>query len=90
MGTPVLTKKGFRFISRQTESANSNVDMADWVAIDDKDYVIKAIKFSADLQGLSRINKSLRKKAIKSPLFNSKLFAEDLKNAFWKMWDDFI
>ena len=69
---------------------NHNIDMPDWVAVDNSEYVKKAIKFSADLEGLSKINKSLRQKAIKSPLFNSELFAEDLKNAFWKMWEDFI
>ena len=36
------------------------------------------------------INKNLRQKAIKSPLFNSPLFAKQLNNAFWEMWNKYI
>lgn len=89
MGVPVLTKKGFRFVSHTTESINHNSGMSDWVANDENEYVKKAIKFSTDLELLTEINKNLRRKALKSPLFNSTLFAEQLNSAFWKMWNNF-
>ena len=90
MGTPVLTKKGFKFVSHATESINHNSGMSDWVANDENEYVKKAIKFSTDLQLLTEINKNLRRTALKSPLFNSTLFAKQLNNASWKMWNNFI
>ena len=90
MGVPVLTKKGFRFVSHTTESINHNSGMSDWVASDENEYVKKAIKFSKDLELLTNINKNLRQKALKSPLFNSTVFAKQLNNAFWEMWNNFI
>ena len=90
MGVPVLTKKGFRFVSHTTESINHNSGMSDWVANDENEYVKKAIKFSTDLELLTEINKNLRRPALKSPLFNSTLFAKQLNNAFWEMWNNFI
>ena len=90
MRVPVLTKKGFRFVSHTTESINHNSGMSDWVASDENEYVKKAIKFSTNLEQLSEINKSLRQTALESPLFNSLLFAKQLNSALWKMWNNFI
>jgi len=90
MGTPVLTKRGFNFISHTTESINHNCGMSDWIANDENKYITKAIEFSANLKKLSEIKKNLRKIALESPLFNSSLFAEQLDNALWKMWTNFI
>ena len=90
MGTPILTKKGFKSVSRSTESINHNSGMSDWVANDENEYVKKAIKFSENLEQLSEIKKNLRKITLNSPLFNASLFAEHFKDAVWKMWKDFI
>ena len=64
--------------------------MSDWIASDENEYVKKAIKFSANFEQLSKINKSLRKTALESPLFNSLLFAKQLDTALWEMWNNFI
>ena len=90
MSTPVLTKKGTTFVSRTTGSINHNCGMSDWIANDENEYVKKAIKFSANFEQLSKINKSLRKTALESPLFNSLLFAKQLDTALWEMWNNFI
>ncbi|SVD79714.1 uncharacterized protein METZ01_LOCUS432568, partial [marine metagenome] len=34
--------------------------------------------------------KNLRQIALKSPLFNSTLFAKQLNKAFWEMWNNFV
>jgi len=90
MGVPVLTKKGSRFVSHTTECINHNSGMSDWVANDEDEYVKKAIKFSTNLKLLAEINKNLRRTTLESPLFNSTLFAKQLNNAFWEMWNNFI
>ena len=90
MGVPVLTKKGSKFVSHATESINHNVNMLDWIANDENEYVKKAIEFSANLQQLSEIKKNLRKTALESPAFNASLFAEQLNTAVWKMWNNYI
>ena len=78
MGVPVLTKKGFRFVSHTTESINHNSEMSDWIASDESEYLEKAIKFSADLKLLTDINKNLRQSALKSALFNSSLLRSNM------------
>ena len=90
MGVPVLTKKGSSFVSHSTESVNHNCGMSDWIASDKNEYVKKAIKFSTNIERLTEINKNLRRTALESPLFNSSLFAKQLDNALWKMWNNFI
>ena len=90
MAVPVLTKKGSKFVSNTTASINHNSAMSDWIANDENEYVKKAIKFSTNLELLTELNKNLRRTALKSPLFNSTLFAKQLNNAFWEMWNKYI
>ena len=89
MGVPVLTKKGFKFVSRTTESINLNSEMSDWIANDENEYLAKAIKFSSNISELSNIRKNLREKTLKLPTFNSNLFADGFNAALWKIWNNF-
>ncbi|MDC1224353.1 hypothetical protein N8Z31_02495 [Pelagibacteraceae bacterium] len=79
MGVPVLTLCGKTFHSRYGFSINKNLDMTNFIAKNKKDYVKKAIKLSlkSNYHKLTEIRKSLRQKAIKSPLFNNKLFSKN-------------
>ena len=91
MGVPVLTKKGFdKFVSHQTESINYNSGMGDWVADDNNEYFNKAVKFALDINELSKVRKNLRKKVLKSPSFDTSLFAQEFDKALWKIWNNFI
>ena len=90
MGVPVLTKKGSKFVSNTTASINHNSGMSDWIANDENEYVTKAIEYSTNLERLSEIKRNLRQTAVESPLFNSTLFAKQLNNAFWEMWNNFV
>ena len=63
--------------------------MTDWIAKDDNEYVEKAIKFSKNLEKLSEIKKNLRQRILESPVYNASLFAKQLNNALWKMWNNF-
>ena len=89
MGVPVLTKKGSKFVSRQTESINNNSNMSDWVAENEEDYYKKAIKFASDIKYLSKVKANLRNKVLSSPSFNSSLFAKQFDEMLWKLWNDF-
>ena len=79
MGVPVLTLCGKTFHSRYGFSINKNLDMTNFIAKNKKDYVKKAIKLSlkSNYHKLTEIRKSLRQKAIKSPLFDNKLFSKN-------------
>ena len=86
MGVPVLTLKGDRFLFHFGESINSNLDMREWIAENNEEYVSKAVKFSSDFDQLSKIRKNLRKNAINSPVFDSSRFSNFFGNMLREMW----
>ena len=79
MGVPVLTKIGNNYSSRCGYSINKNLRLEEFIAIDNEDYISKAISFSSEknLNNLNNLRKSLREKAASSVLFDGKLFAEN-------------
>ena len=78
MGVPILTKiNKDNFWFRTGVSINKNLNMNDWIAKDESDYIQKAIKFSEDKEYLINLKPELRNFALKSPLFNSKNFSDD-------------
>ena len=82
MGVPILTKinnKSFWF--RSGESINKNLNMDDWIAKDEDDYIQKAIKFSENKNHLINLKIELRNLALKSSLFDSKNYS----NNFYEM-----
>ena len=89
MGVPVLTLKGNRYLFHFGESINFNLNMQDWIANNKDEYISKAIKFSSNLQTLSKIRKNLRKTALQSPVFDAPRFANHFSNLLWKMWRNF-
>lgn len=87
MGVPVITRRGNRFLSHIGESIAHNAGLADWIAIDDDDYVAKAIAHSADLQRLAALRAALRQRVLASPLFDAPRFARHFEAALWGMWE---
>ena len=55
--------------------------MDDWIAENEDDYIMKAIKFSENKKHLINLKTELRNIAFKSSLFDSDKFSED----FYKM-----
>ena len=89
MGVPVITLKGDRYLFHFGESINSNLNMYDWIAENHNEYVSLALKFSSNLDELSKIRMSLRKKALQSPVFDAPRFVEHFSKIFWKIWEEF-
>ena len=90
MGVPVITLKGNRYLNHFGESINANLNMDDWIAENSKEYILKAIKFSADIDQLSKIRKNLRQEALQSPVFDAPRFAQHFSEILWKMWEKFV
>ena len=82
MGKPVLTMKGNNFNSRCGESINLNVNLDEFIAENENDYINKAVNFSKSPNRLENLNKDLRKKVLSSPLFDTETFSEDLQSIF--------
>ena len=78
MGVPILTKINENsFWFRTGESINNNLNMGDWIAKDENDYVQKAIKFSENKSDLINLKTELRNLVFKSPMFDSKKYSND-------------
>lgn len=90
MGVPLLTKKGNNFYSRIGTSINKNLDMEDWIAINEKDYILKAVSKASDLEKLFRTKKELRSKFLKSPLSNTKQYVKHFENCLNLMWKTYL
>lgn len=86
MGVPVITLKGDRIISRQGEGILHNIELPDWIADSEEDYVELAVKKSSSLDELAKLRSTLRHKLELSPLSNAEMFAENLEDAFKAMW----
>jgi protein O-GlcNAc transferase len=86
MGVPTLTLMGNTMLSRQGASLLSCIGLHDWVASSEEDYVIKAVHFATDVPSLALLRAELRDRAIASPLFDTRRFANSLQACFEEMF----
>ena len=89
MGVPVITKKGHHFLSHLGESIAHNTGLSNWIAVDNADYISKAIEFSSDLKSLESLRANLREHLLSTPLFDQKRFSNHFARALWEMKDLF-
>ena len=89
MGVPVITLKGNRYLFHFGESINSNLNMNNWIANNHEEYISKSLEFASDIKQLSKIRKTLRQIAIKSPVFDAIRFSEHFSDMLWDIWDNF-
>jgi predicted O-linked N-acetylglucosamine transferase (SPINDLY family) len=87
MCVPLLTIKGDRLISKCGESINNNLNMKDWIASSEEDYIRKAILFSNNIDELENIKKKLRTYSRKSSLFDMKKFTNNFSTALRKAFN---
>jgi len=77
MGVPVLTIKGYNFISRAGESINKNLGLDQLIAENENDYIEKAIFLSMEKNKILNLRKTVYEKALESPLFDKKKFCNE-------------
>ena len=81
MGVPLLTKDGLTFYSKIGVGINKNLNMADWIAKNDEEYIQKAVKKSYEMKNSLINKKKLRNKFINSPLSDYKKFTKNFERA---------
>ena len=86
MGLPIVTLRGYHFLSHLGESILHNVGLPDWIASDEDDYVALACRFAADPDAIEALRLGLRQQALASPLFDAPRFARHFEDAVWGMW----
>ncbi len=87
MGVPVLTLAGRRALGRQGASIMQNLDLPDWIADDEDDFVARAARHAADPAALALLRGGLRERLLHSPLCDAARFAGHLLAALEAMWE---
>ena len=87
MGVPVLTKRGNSCVSKVGDLINQMINLSDWIANDDDEYIKKANKFASDIDRLSKLRHNLRERVLSSPLFDTNMFTKNFQEALWLMWE---
>ncbi|RKP45607.1 tetratricopeptide repeat protein [Trinickia fusca] len=86
MGVPVLGRHGDRFLAHLGEMVLQTAGLPQWIAVDDDDYVARAVAYASDLPALAALRASLRERVMRSPLCDAPRFAGHLAMAFEQMW----
>lgn len=86
MGIPILSLRGDRYIGRVGASILEVMNMSNWIATDENDYIERAVQFSGNLATLASLRADLRQRFLNSPLCDAPRFATHLEQAFRAMW----
>ena len=83
---PVITKAGFNFNSRCGESILKNANIANFIALNNEDYINKAVYYANNIDKLEDVRKELFEEIEKSSIFDTTGFS----SAFCKALNDMI
>ncbi len=86
MGVPVLTLAARPSVGRLGTTILNRLELNEWVAHSEEDYVERARRLAYDTEGLGRLRASLRPRMEASPLRDEAGFARDVEEAFREMW----
>jgi predicted O-linked N-acetylglucosamine transferase (SPINDLY family) len=85
-GVPTLTLAGHTLLARQGASLLCAAGLPGWVAVDQADFVRRAVAFAQDWPGLSTLRAGLREHVLTSPLMDATRFAVDWERALRDLW----
>lgn len=89
MGVPALTLAGRPPLGRIGTTFMMNLDLPQWVAYSEQEYVDKACALTADPAALADLRANLRQRMQNSPLMDGKGFARSVEWAYAAMWARF-
>ncbi|MBK9238265.1 MAG: tetratricopeptide repeat protein [Rhodoferax sp.] len=89
MGVPALTLAGRPPLGRIGTTFMMNLDLPEWVAYSEAEYIDKACVFAQDQDGLAELRADLRGRMQNSPLMDGKGFARGVEWAYETMWARF-
>ena len=86
MGVPVVTLAGSTVPSRLSASILTALEMPDWIAHDDGEYVQKAVDAARDLPRLAETRARLRQRMSKSILGDVERYARSVEAVYRSLW----
>jgi predicted O-linked N-acetylglucosamine transferase (SPINDLY family) len=84
-GLPVLTCTGEAFASRVAASLLSAIDLPELITSTQEDYEALAIELATHPERLKAIKQKLERNRLSTPLFDTKLFAKHIEEAYMQM-----
>jgi len=88
-GTPMVTLPGETLASRVASSQLSTLELCELIAKSREDYENIAVKLGNDREYRRAIRAKVWDGRINSPLFDVRIYAKDLEDLFYKMWEKF-
>jgi predicted O-linked N-acetylglucosamine transferase (SPINDLY family) len=86
MGVPVVALRGATWVGRISETILSSVGLADFVAVNEEDYIRIAVSLALDGRRRSVLRGQLRGMLRESSLCDAAAFTLDLEMAYRGMW----
>jgi predicted O-linked N-acetylglucosamine transferase (SPINDLY family) len=86
MGVPVVTRPGDMPVSRWTSSMLRVLNLDDFIATSEEDYLRIAVEWARTPTRLAELRTSLRKRVVGSPLCDGRLRARQFGRLFEAMW----
>ncbi|MGA3067029.1 MAG: tetratricopeptide repeat protein [Tepidisphaeraceae bacterium] len=90
MGVPVLTLIGATAFGRAGWSQLSNLNLTEWAARDESQFVKLAADLAGDWPRLAELRRGLRPRMEQSPLTSAIQFTRNVESAYRKMWRAFV
>ena len=82
MGVPVVTLAGNSHVSRVGASLLTAMQLGEWIATSDAQFVEIACRFAQDLESLAQLRSTLRQKLLSSPLTDGAGFTRRLESVY--------
>ena len=86
MGVPVMTLAARPSVGRLGATILNKLDLGDWVAHSEAEYVERAAAAARDPEGLAALRAGMRERMRTSPLMDEAGFAGDVEGAYREMW----
>ncbi len=84
-GLPILTKMGESFTARVSSTLLTSIGIPELITYDENEYENTALRLASNEDELFELKSRIAKLRDKSPLFNSKLYTQDLENIYLEL-----
>ena len=85
MNVPIITIKGYNFISRCGESINKNLGMEELIAKDENDYIDIAVNLAKNVERLNFLREKIFINTANSPLFDKEKFSKEFSEIVYNL-----
>ncbi len=90
MGVPLVTWVGEQYSARNSYSMMINAGITEGIAWNYEEYIQWGVRFGLEPELRDLVSTKLRKSRHTAPIWNGKLFAQEMEAAYRQMWANFL